>query len=153
MSSASTSNPAPKPKITVRPTAKPVAAAAAAQDAVSEVSYLGKTIAETYKDKELEEHILSDPDTYAGSIEPQEEDVWCVSEESGNMYKTRIKFIECFYKLFDEILVNSIDQHKRIAARLETDPECGLKPVKRISVTVDEENRKRWRGPGCGRAS
>ncbi len=140
MSSASTSNPAPKPKITVRPTAKPVAAAAAAQDAVSEVSYLGKTIAETYKDKELEEHILSDPDTYAGSIEPQEEDVWCVSEESGNMYKTRIKFIECFYKLFDEILVNSIDQHKRIAARLETDPECGLKPVKRISVTVDEEN-------------
>jgi DNA topoisomerase-2 len=125
-----------KPKITVRPTAKP---AGQVKDAVSEVSYMGKTIEETYKDKELEEHILSDPDTYAGSIEPQEEDVWCVSEESGNMYKTRIKFIECFYKLFDEILVNAIDQHKRIAARLETDPDSGLKPVKRISVTVDEE--------------
>jgi DNA topoisomerase-2 len=124
-----------KPKITARPSAK-----AAAQDTVSEVSYLGKTIEETYKDKELEEHILSDPDTYAGSIEPQEEEVWCVSEESGNMYKTRIKFIECFYKLFDEILVNSIDQHKRIAARLEADPNCGLKPVKRIAVNVDETN-------------
>ena len=125
---------ASKPKITARPSAK----AAPAQDTVSEVSYLGKTIEETYKDKELEEHILSDPDTYAGSIEPQEEEAWCVSEESGNMYKTRVKFIECFYKLFDEILVNSIDQHKRIAARLETDPNCGLKPVKRIAVTVDE---------------
>jgi DNA topoisomerase-2 len=103
-----------------------------------EVSYLGKTIEETYQDKQLRDHILSDPDTYAGSIEPQEEDVWCVSPETGLMCKTKVRFTECFYKLFDEILVNAIDQHKRIAGRLDSDP--GLKPVKRIAVEVDEVN-------------
>ena len=118
-----------KPKITLKPST-----------AASEVSYLGKTIEETYQDKQLRDHILSDPDTYAGSIEPQEEDVWCVSEDTGVMTKQKVRFTECFYKLFDEILVNAIDQHKRISGRLETDPACGLKPVKRIAVEVDEVN-------------
>ncbi len=123
-----------------RLTVKPKSADASGAAGGSEVSYLGKTIEETYQDKQLRDHILSDPDTYAGSIEPQEEEVWCLSEETGLMCKQKVKFTECFYKLFDEILVNSIDQHKRIAGRIETDPGCGLKPVKRIAVDVDEIN-------------
>ena len=131
-----------KPKLTVRSIAK--AAAADTESTVTnatEVSYLGKTIEETYQDKQLRDHILSDPDTYAGSIEPQEEEVWCISDEGEGACatKSKVRFTECFYKLFDEILVNSIDQHKRIASRIATDPACGLKPVKRIAVDVNHE--------------
>jgi len=103
----------------------------------SNLSYLGKTIEETYQNKELRDHILSDPDTYAGSIDPQEEEVWIYDTEAKRMVKEKITFRECFYKLFDEILVNAIDHHHRIETKRKTNPH--LKPVKRISVTIDDE--------------
>lgn len=127
-----------KVKIIVKPGIKTSQRAAeAAGAAESNLSYLGKTIEDTYQNKELREHILSDPDTYAGSIDPQEEDVWIYDNEAERMLKTKVTFRECFYKLFDEILVNAIDHHHRIAEKCKNN--VLLKPVKKISVTIDEE--------------
>lgn len=106
-------------------------------DTNSNYSYMGKTIEDTYQNKELQEHILSDPDTYAGSIDPQEEEVWHYDEEAGRMFKDKLVFRECFYKLFDETLVNAIDQHHRLANKIKDDPS--LKQVSKISVVLNED--------------
>ena len=107
-------------------------------DTDTNYSYLGKSIEETYQNKELRDHILSDPDTYAGSIDPMEEDVWYYDPDTERMIKGKVTFIECFYKIFDEILVNAIDHHHRIAGKQKEN--SSLRSVKRISVDIDEEN-------------
>jgi DNA topoisomerase-2 len=128
-----------KPKLQVKAQAQARAPQHGVKDSDTEsnLSYLGKTIEETYQNKELRDHILSDPDTYAGSIDPQEEEVWIYDTEAERMIKTKITFRECFYKLFDEVLVNAIDHHHRIAGKMEVNPD--LKPVKKISVVIDDE--------------
>lgn len=121
----------PKIKTVVAPVA-PVAS-----ETESNYSYLGKTIEDTYQNKELREHILSDPDTYAGSIDPQEDEVWIYDNDSERMVKQKVTFIECFYKLFDEVLVNAIDHHHRITQKRKVNPK--IRAVKKISVHLDEE--------------
>lgn len=103
------------------------------------LSYLGKTIEETYQNKELRDHILSDPDTYAGSIDPQDEEVWVYDSDSERMIKTKVTFRECFFKLFDEVLVNAIDHYHRIETKRASGSD-GLKPVRKISVVIDDES-------------
>ena len=124
-------------KIAIKTTIKPKAAPSGGDgDTDTNYSYVGKTIGDTYKSKELREHIYSDPDTYAGSIDAQEEEVYYYSEEDKRMVFGKVSFMECFYKLFDEILVNAIDQHHRVAGLIRDGHDC--KPVTRISVTIDE---------------
>jgi len=106
----------------------------------TEISVMGgKTIEETYQDKDLRQHIYDKPSTYAGSIEPNKEPMWVYDTLTKKIIKKPITFIEVFFKCFDEILVNAIDQHKRIHQKLIADPSCKLKPVKNISVTLDKE--------------
>lgn len=104
----------------------------------SERSYLGKDINDTYGERQLREHVLNDPDTFAGSIIPQKDMVWCYSEESGLIYKDEITFIECFFKLFDELLVNMIDQNNRIEGALRANPDSKLERVTKLQVWIDE---------------
>jgi DNA topoisomerase-2 len=106
------------------------------------MSYLGKSIEDTYQNKELRDHILSDPDTYAGSIDPQTDEMWYMDQSTNRMKLGSITFSECFYKLFDEILVNAMDQHHRINTRLINDKTIDLKPVTQIKVNIfPEEGR------------
>jgi DNA topoisomerase II len=131
--SAQVANPKTKPKLKSKPKS-----GENISDTDTNYSYLGKSIEETYQNKELRDHILSDPDTYAGSIDPMEEDVWYYDTDSERMVKAKVTFTECFYKIFDEILVNAIDHHHRIAGKQKENKS--LKLVKRISVDIDEEN-------------
>uniref|UniRef100_A0A6C0F911 DNA topoisomerase (ATP-hydrolyzing) n=1 Tax=viral metagenome TaxID=1070528 RepID=A0A6C0F911_9ZZZZ len=56
------------------------------------------------------EHILARPDTYVGSLETDNEKQWVLNKnKTGFDYKT-IKHIPGLYKIYDEILVNAIDQ-------------------------------------------
>ena len=67
---------------------KPIKTASGGQrGAQPPVSYFGKSIEDTYRKKQLREHIYTAPDTYAGSIDPQEEEVWYYDEESERMVK------------------------------------------------------------------
>jgi len=108
-------------------------------DEESEKSYNGKTIDETYGERKLREHVLNDPDTFAGSIEPQEETVWCYSDESELIYKDTINYRECFYKIADEVLVNMIDQHRRIDEMIAKNPKLKLNRVTKLQVNIDEQ--------------
>lgn len=70
-----------------------------------------KTIEEEYKVLDHIDHILLRPSTYLGSNKPHTSKKWILSDDK--MVKEEITFIPSFLKIFDEILVNSIDESKR----------------------------------------
>ena len=108
------------------------------QDTESNYSYLnGKTIEDTYRNVELRQHIYTNPDTYAGSMEAKDDQCWIYNEETGAMSCEKITFRDAFYKIFDETLVNALDQCVRLKDRLSTNPV--IKPVTKISIGINRE--------------
>jgi len=72
------------------------------------------------------EHVLLRPGMYIGSIKPHTEEVFLINEKKGKFEPTEITYNPGFIKLFDEIVSNSVDEHKR-------NPN-----LNQIKVTVDE---------------
>ena len=93
-----------------------------------------KTIEEVYKKKNQLEHILDLPDTYIGSIEKTEIETWIYNETDNKMNFRNIYYVPGFYKIFDEILVNALDQEVRL--RTAGSPN----PVTAIKVNFDTVN-------------
>jgi len=88
------------------------------------------TSSEKYQKYTPLDHILKRPDSYVGSIEEHtSESYWVLSDDKTSMVQKSVKFVPAFYKIFDEILVNAIDQSSQ-------DPllDC-------IKVNVDIENQ------------
>jgi len=83
-----------------------------------------------------EEHVLQIPDTYIGSVETNTEDVWLLDAET-KMSKTSATYIPGLYKLFDEVVVNSLDQHIRLKHKFKTDKTINI--VTSIDILVDKE--------------
>ena len=88
-------------------------------------------------------HILELPDTYIGSVEKTQEPIWCLPEVSEAEKSTssiifdkkELSFIPGEYKIFDEIIVNALDQY----IRTHEDETCTNK-VKNIKVNIDKES-------------
>jgi DNA topoisomerase-2 len=55
------------------------------------------------------EHILKRPDSYIGSVVPDVVDTWKLAE--GRFERAHVTIAPGLVKIFDEILVNAIDQH------------------------------------------
>jgi len=72
------------------------------------------------------EHILARPDTYVGSLKQCNGVQWVLDD--GKMVERALNYIPALFKLFDEILVNAIDQ-------CSTDPS-----VNKIKVTVTDSS-------------
>ncbi|CAJ2502142.1 Uu.00g049950.m01.CDS01 [Anthostomella pinea] len=73
-----------------------------------------KTATETYQKLTQLEHILKRPDTYIGSIERMEQQMWVYNKESNQMeLRPKVSFVPGLYKIFDEILVNAADNKQR----------------------------------------
>lgn len=73
-----------------------------------------KTIEETYQKLSQLEHILLRPDTYIGSTEKQQQQLWVHDGE--RMVLKNVTFAPGLYKIFDEILVNAADNKVRDGA-------------------------------------
>ncbi len=73
------------------------------------------------------EHIIKRPDTYIGSVERTEQQMWVFNSETEQMETRKVSFVPGLYKIFDEILVNAADNKQND----ET--------MKAIKVTVDKE--------------
>ena len=71
------------------------------------------------------DHILRRPDSYIGSVVPDAIDTWKLAGEK--FERTRVTLAPGLLKIFDEILVNAIDQHT-----------LHPKKVTRIDVTVGD---------------
>jgi DNA topoisomerase-2 len=72
------------------------------------------------------EHVLLRPGMYIGSIKPHTEEVFLLNEKKGKFEPTEITYNPGFIKLFDEIVSNSVDEHKR-------NPQ-----LNQIKITIDE---------------
>ena len=73
----------------------------------------GKTVEDQYQKMSQLEHILKRPDTYVGSCNRQESEVWVYDRDQERMMFKTIKYAPALYKIFDEILVNAADHLQR----------------------------------------
>ena len=78
-------------------------------------------------------HIYKLPDTYIGSIEKGMETQYLKNDETGKFVKEETLCIPGEYKIFDEIIVNALDQY----IRTNENTLCSSK-VKTIEVNVDK---------------
>ncbi|GAX77591.1 hypothetical protein CEUSTIGMA_g5035.t1 [Chlamydomonas eustigma] len=73
--------------------------------------HAGKALEEIYQKKTQLEHILLRPDTYIGSTEKQQQQMWV--HDGTKMSLQQISYVPGLYKIFDEILVNAADNKVR----------------------------------------
>ncbi|KAL1306289.1 hypothetical protein AAFC00_004375 [Neodothiora populina] len=59
------------------------------------------------------EHIIKRPDTYIGSTERTEKNMWVFNSETDQIEARDISYVPGLYKIFDEILVNAADNKTR----------------------------------------
>ncbi|MCJ1386739.1 DNA topoisomerase 2 [Xylographa soralifera] len=83
--------------------------------------------AEQYQKLTQLEHIIKRPDTYIGSVERSEKQMWVYNTEADSMEMREVSFVPGLYKIFDEILVNAADNKQRD------------KNMNEIKITVDRE--------------
>ena len=86
--------------------------------------------ADAYKKHTHREHILELPDTYIGSVETHDEARWIYDSAKGKMVYRHCPFNPGFYKLFDEIIVNSRDALVRSIG--------ATNPIKHIDVSIKD---------------
>lgn len=86
-----------------------------------------KSIEETYQKLSQLEHILLRPDTYIGSTEKQQQQLWV--HDGDKMVLKNVTIAPGLYKIFDEILVNAADNKVRDPSmdtlRVDIDVEKG----------------------------
>lgn len=91
-------------------------------------------LSQKYQQKTDKQHIIDNPDTYIGSIEYVDSDLWVYNNEISKIQLKPIKYIPGLYKLFDECLVNTRDH----MIRMEQNTESEYK-VSYINVNINNE--------------
>ena len=101
-----------------------------------------------YQKKTDIEHILSNPDTYIGSVEEVDSEQWILSSETndnetGNkiiekIIEKNIKYIPGLFKLFDEGIVNCRDHVVRMQQAITNGQENCI-PVTNIDISIQED--------------
>lgn len=95
-----------------------------------------QNIAKKYQKKDPISHILDLPDSYIGSVESTELELWVYSKDNKKMEKKTVTISPGFYKIFDEILVNACDHHIRAREKKFKDQ------VTQIKVNISPEEGK-----------
>jgi len=90
-------------------------------------------LAQQYQRKTDKQHILDNPDTYIGSIENIDAEMWVFDEETQKIVLKTIEYVPGLYKLFDEGIVNCRDH----VIRMMQSPRLDKKFVSYIDVTID----------------
>ena len=87
---------------------------------------------QSYKKFTHEQHVLELPDTYIGDTEQNTIHTWYYNEDDSRMQEGDLTYIPGEYKLYDEIIVNSLDQYTRLK-----EGKSDYK-VTTIKITVDK---------------
>ena len=88
-----------------------------------------------YQQKTDKQHILDNPDTYIGSVENIDANLWIHNDESQSIQLKTIEYNPGLYKLFDEGIINARDHVVRMNQSKETDK----KNVSFISIDITED--------------
>ena len=92
-----------------------------------------------YQQKTDKQHILDNPDTYIGSVEKIDANVWILNEDNTKIIEKNITYIPGLFKLFDEGIVNCRDHVIRMQQASNSNIENAL-PVSYIDVTIVESD-------------
>jgi len=76
------------------------------------------SLAQTYQKKTDKQHVLDNPDTYTGSMEPTPVDTYIMKD--GKIVAKEITIIPGLYKLFDEGIVNCRDHQVRMSLAMKS---------------------------------
>ena len=110
-------------------------------------------LANKYQKKSDKQHVLDNPDTYIGSIENIDSNVYIYSEDK-KIVEKQITYVPGLYKLFDEGIVNCRDHVIRMQQLIQSlsgtesdDKDKGkdkekekVYPVNNINVTISDDN-------------
>jgi DNA topoisomerase-2 len=92
-------------------------------------------LASQYQQKTDKQHILDNPDTYIGSIENVDADMWIFDDSTSQIVHKTIEYNPGLYKLFDEGIVNARDH----VVRMIQSPLSDKKYVSYIDTTISED--------------
>jgi DNA topoisomerase-2 len=81
------------------------------------------------------QHILEVPDTYIGSIDKSDTDLWIMNEDGDKIIQKNISYIPGLFKLFDEGIVNCRDHVVRMQQKINDQVPNSL-PVTQIEVEI-----------------
>jgi DNA topoisomerase-2 len=84
-----------------------------------------------------QQHVLKLPETYIGSIEESVDELWYYCEDTNKMIKKPLTYIPGEFKIFDELIVNALDQYTRCMEKVVLDPKTSV--VKNIKVNFNKE--------------
>lgn len=102
------------------------------------MSSINDELSSKYQQKTDKQHILDNPDTYIGSIEQIDSDLWILDEENNKIVQKEINFIPGLFKLFDEGIVNCRDHVIRMKQLIDNGhPDCI--PVSYIDITIQDD--------------
>jgi DNA topoisomerase-2 len=99
-----------------------------------------------YQRKTDKQHILDNPDTYIGSIENVDANMWIYEETSKKIVQRDIEYIPGLYKLFDECIVNCRDH----VIRMINHNNLEKKFVTYIDTTITEDGEITMTNDGNG---
>ena len=95
-------------------------------------------LANKYQQKTDKQHILDNPDTYIGSVEQVDTDMWILNESGDKIVQKNIRYIPGLYKLFDEGVVNCRDHVIRMQQAIANKTENAI-PVSYIDISIQED--------------
>jgi DNA topoisomerase-2 len=92
-------------------------------------------LAKQYQRKTDKQHILDNPDTYIGSVENVDADMWIFDNETQRIVQKNIDYIPGLYKLFDEGIVNARDH----VMRMIQSPILDKRFVSYINANIEQD--------------
>ena len=98
-----------------------------------------------YQKKTDKEHILDNPDTYIGSVENVDSNIWLFNNDK--IISKHINYIPGLYKLFDEGIVNCRDHVIRM---LQQKTSGNAYQVNKIEISVDNDGTIHMLNDGNG---
>jgi DNA topoisomerase-2 len=96
------------------------------------------TLSNKYQHKTERDHVLDNPDTYIGSIEQIDDNLWVLNEDGSKIIQQNIKYIPGLFKLFDEGIVNCRDHVIRMTQAIANNTENSL-PVTYIDISIQDD--------------
>ena len=107
-------------------------------------------LSQQYQQKTDKQHILDNPDTYIGSVENVDANLWVFEDgptpETGKIALKTIEYIPGLYKLFDEGIVNCRDHVIRMIQSNKIDKKL----VTAVDISVSEDGTITMTNDGNG---
>ena len=97
-----------------------------------------KELSHKYQQKTDKQHILDNPDTYIGSVENVESELWVFNDSTNKVIQKEFNYIPALFKLFDEGIVNCRDHVIRMQQAIANKVENSL-PVSYIDIGVQDD--------------